>query len=220
MSTKESKERKDIVIVLDESGSMSVMGKEPVEAINMFLNEQKKLDIKGSTLTLYKFNTNVTKVYEDSKLEDFEKFSDYNPKGMTALYDAIGKAIEDKKDITNDVTFLIITDGENNSSKEYNRVNINNLVDKMKKENNWDFTFLGANQDSYKQGGSIGIKKCHNFQSAPMAYDRSISLGSPGCPPSLRRCGDIDEDYHDLGILKLVRSISADVSSKRSKSMS
>ena len=34
----------DIIIILDESGSMEVMGNEPIQAMNLFINKQKELE--------------------------------------------------------------------------------------------------------------------------------------------------------------------------------
>jgi hypothetical protein len=78
------------------------------------------------------------------------------PRGSTALFDAIGKTIEDLN-TDRDVVFVIITDGEENSSKTYKR-EANMKMIETQTETGWKFLFLAANQDAIKAGGSIGIK--------------------------------------------------------------
>lgn len=187
---------KDIVVVIDESGSMIDMGDEPKESINLFIEEQRDANVLGSRYSLYKFNTKVTEICVDKKLEEFVSFDNYKPGGMTALYDAMGKAITNK-DKSEDVVFLIITDGKDNSSIEYNKESIRILVKKMEEEYKWKFIFMGANQDSYAEGGNIGITNCYDFK--PEAY-KSLDDNIPG-------------------MIKLVRSISSDISAERSNTL-
>lgn len=149
----------DIIALLDSSGSMQTMGKEPVEAINNFIDEQKLANENG-TFSLWTFNTEVKKVIDDEPLTDVDHFSEYIPQGMTALHDSIGYAISTKltKNNTENVICLIVTDGQENSSKEYTGVQIKHLISKMEKEHNWKFIYLGANQDVVLMGENIGMK--------------------------------------------------------------
>lgn len=155
-----------IIILLDESGSMIVMDKELVDAINDFIKDQQTALSDDSTLTIWKFNTNCNKLYDNINLSEMKglKYSDFHPSGMTSLYDAIGKSITDKKD-DKDVICLIITDGVENSSQEFSGKQAKYLINKMETENNWKFMYLGANQDSFKEGENIGINtaRCANF---------------------------------------------------------
>jgi len=56
------------------------------------------------------------------------------------------------------VIFLIITDGYENASEEYTRPQIAKLV-KEQEKGNWEFMFLGANQDAIFTGQSLGMKR-------------------------------------------------------------
>jgi len=81
----------------------------------------------------------------------------FQPNGQTALLDAIGKtinSIESNED--NKVIVVIITDGEENSSIEFNKQKINEMISE-KKEKGWEFVFLGANQDAIQEAGKLGI---------------------------------------------------------------
>jgi hypothetical protein len=55
------------------------------------------------------------------------------------------------------VIFVVVTDGEENSSKEFSKARIKQMIDKRQKKDNWQFTFLGADQDAFAEGGGMGI---------------------------------------------------------------
>ena len=81
---------------------------------------------------------------------------EYYVRGSTALLDAIGKTITSlDKEIDNKVLFVIMTDGRENSSIEFSKTQISNMI----KNHSWEFIFIGADIDSYSEAGSIGIRK-------------------------------------------------------------
>lgn len=160
-----SEEKKDVVMdddlvhvkfVLDQSGSMEVMGKEPIQSLNNFIKEQKK---DGDFIfTLCFFNHDVTIVKDSvhsSTLEDFKE-EEYNPDGLTALFDAIGKTMCTGKE-SSKVIFIILSDGCENSSREYSRSMIKKIT-KEKESKGWKFIYLGANQDSYLESNKMGLR--------------------------------------------------------------
>lgn len=160
-----SQKTQDIICLLDESGSMNSMGPEPVQAINSFIKEQKTSVMDNATFTLYTFNDKVTKVFDDVPLQEMKEFTSYDPDSMTSLYDAIGEAIETKKKKgkTDGVICVILTDGHDNSSTKFTSTSIKKLISEMEKEHNWTFIYLGANQDAFEVGGSIGVTNCSQF---------------------------------------------------------
>jgi len=83
---------------------------------------------------------------------------------MTSLYDAIGKTLTSVCD--KNVMVLIQTDGFENSSQEYNQTAIKNLIS-SKEDLGWDFTFLGANIDTVKEGSKIGLSASKSIDFAP-----------------------------------------------------
>ena len=160
----------DIMIILDESGSMESMGKEPVQAVNKFIQDQQKtMGDDGATFSLWKFNSTVVKLIDDVPLQEVKEFTDFRPDQMTALYDAIGQAINNKtlKEKYDDVICVILTDGLDNQSKEFSSSSIRDLIKKMEDEHNWKFIYLGANQDAFSVGGGIGVTRCANYTCAP-----------------------------------------------------
>jgi hypothetical protein len=151
----------NIIIILDESSSMQIMNNEPVDSINSFVKEQNHTEKK---ITLWKFNNRVEKVWNEIPISQVENFKEYQPTGMTALYDAIGMAIEDKN-FTIDTICLIITDGFENSSQKYTHNIIKKQIKSMEKVNNWSFLYFGATEQIIKQGINLGLKQdnCTNF---------------------------------------------------------
>ena len=173
----------DIVIIIDESGSMTSMGREPVESLNSFIEEQKVAEnADDSRLSVWKFNTVAVQLLDNVPIKTAEKITDYSPGGMTALYDTIYQAIEKKRaesSVKRDVTVLIISDGINNVHIKRNKYELDILIKLMETKYNWKFIYLGANQDSQQVGGDIGITRCCNFdQAIPgslQAITRSVS---------------------------------------------
>ncbi len=165
----------DLIYILDESGSMDSMGKEPIQGVNDFVQEQKEALDDGATFTLIKFNNKVRYVYDDVPLSDVPVFSEkeYRPSGPTALLDAIGTAINTKKakKRNRNVAVVIMTDGQENASQTYrSRTQIKGMVEKVEKELNWKFVYQAANQDAFENGQRMGITNCTGYDYTPKAY--------------------------------------------------
>lgn len=153
-------DNKDIILLLDESGSMADMGDEPVQAVNTFIQDQQRI-CPESKLSILTFNTSVSTRVEKRKLSTLTKYDDFVPNGLTALYDAIGKAINDNRSVK-DMTVVIITDGKDNASHVYTRDQVRKMTSDMEK-NGWNFVYLGANQDAFAEGDNIGIHNCSGY---------------------------------------------------------
>jgi len=154
----------DITIVLDRSGSMLSVLDDAVNGFNQFIEDQKKVEGEA-TVTLVQFDTVHEVVYKGKKLEDVPSL-DLQPRGFTALLDAVGKAIaeigEHLKAMTEDdrpkqVIFVILTDGRENSSKEYSLQQVKQMIEHQTNVYKWQFVFLGANQDAIQVAGGMGI---------------------------------------------------------------
>ena len=158
----------DVVVVLDKSGSMASMGAEPKEALNLFISEQKKeMTDSNALFSLYLFNDKIEKTLVNTPLKDIQEITDYTPEGMTSLFDAVGQAITDKlnTDRNKNVTMVVITDGAENSSREYKtRDSVSKLVKKAETEFQWKVMFLGANIDAFSEGQSLSVSQNHCLQ--------------------------------------------------------
>ncbi len=166
----------NIRIVLDRSGSMSGSEKATINALNTYLNDLKRDNIKGfitlSTFDSVSIDTPINAV----KIEDLEAFNIdlLEPRGSTPLFDAIGLAIYSLQNIDtfsdDKKVLVIVTDGRENSSKEYNYQNISEMI-KEKEESGWLIIYLGADHDVFKQARSLNFN-----QKRIMKYSKKDSV--------------------------------------------
>jgi len=149
----------DIIVIMDESGSMSSMGSEPLQALNHFIEEQKKTD-PTSLFTLYLFSTEIRTPFLNIPLSEVPEVTDYKPKTMTALYDCVDLAITSKMatERKENVTVVIITDGMDNKSHTSGRT-IREKIANQESQHNWKFIYLAANQDAFSSAEHINISR-------------------------------------------------------------
>lgn len=158
------------VFILDDSLSMQSVKNETITGFNEFLSAQNA----ETVVSLFKFDGySVNNVYFKRNSRDTAKLSveTYDPKGSTNLLDAIGHviayvnkdlALRKRKD-RETVNIIILTDGEENSSRHYNNEAIKGLVS-ASEEKNWSYQFLGANIDAYHVGGHFGFSAHNTMQ--------------------------------------------------------
>jgi uncharacterized protein YegL len=167
------KDLAELIICLDESGSMNPVTDDTIGGVNTFIETHKNLP-GNAKLTLIKFDTKYNILYNGVDIQDVQPLNKatYSPGGMTALYDAIGKALDEvgkrydslkKKEKPGKVIFLIMTDGQENASMEYNIKNIKQSIEKRQKENAFEFIFMGADQDAWGAANSMGVLSAINY---------------------------------------------------------
>jgi hypothetical protein len=158
----------EIIAILDESGSMDTLTKDTIGGYNSFITKQKVLD-DVCYLTTYHFayEVGVKHFHVPIKEASLLTGDDYRPEGGTALLDAIGTAItevtsrisslppEEKPD---NVLFLIITDGEENSSKKFKKPDIQQLIKDKQDIDKWNFVYIGANVDEFAESQTLGLR--------------------------------------------------------------
>jgi uncharacterized protein YegL len=156
-----------IVFVVDRSGSMSSIAKDMEGGFRSFIEDQKKNNFGQCDVSLYQFDTEYDVVFENKDIQSEFKYT-LVPRGSTAMNDAIGKTINtvgetlskmNEADRPDRVLFVIVTDGEENASKEFTTKQVKELIDRQSNEYNWTFTYLGANQNAWAVGAAIGISK-------------------------------------------------------------
>jgi uncharacterized protein YegL len=156
----------DITLVVDRSGSMAHVKEDAEGGVNTFISEQGK-EPGEALLTLVQFDTEYEFLHKGMPIQQVPQY-ELIPRGMTALLDAVGKAINetgerlakiDEGDRPGLVIFVVMTDGQENSSKEFTKAQLKKMIEKQQNEFNWHFTFLGANQDAFTEAGGMGIHK-------------------------------------------------------------
>lgn len=144
----------DIVFILDRSGSMSGLESDTIGGYNGYLKGMKGKNARITTVLFddkYELITNRTPIKDVKKMDNKTYFT----RGSTALLDAIGKTIKNMDNTdSKKVLFIITTDGYENSSIEYNKSQIKEMI---LGHSNWEFIYLGADIDSYSEASSIGI---------------------------------------------------------------
>ena len=141
------------LIIVDESGSMSVIRKQAFAGMNETLQTvrsmQEKYPDTEQHVTLVTFDSDHTTWHYDNapalKTKDLD-WDAYRPGGATPLYDAMGKAISKTNaqiEEGDNVLVTVITDGEENSSVEWTLKMIRTMIEKLKKEH-WTFTLIGT----------------------------------------------------------------------------
>ena len=147
----------DIVFVLDRSGSMYGCQSDTIGGFNSIIEKQKEKGINARVTTVL-FNNKCKLLYKMKDLYEVEELTEkeYYVRGSTALLDAVGKTITDiENEVSDDVLFVITTDGYENASREYTRENIKKMIE----NHDWEFLFLGADIDAYGEAGHIGISQ-------------------------------------------------------------
>jgi hypothetical protein len=154
----------EIICIIDKSGSMSSIKSDAIGGFNEFLREQKEIE-DDTKITVNLFDSNFKKLYESLSINEAVELDDtnYRPSSMTALYDAIGKSINEAEDRfekngnPDRILVVILTDGMENRSQEYNQEGIFKMIEE-KSGKDWEFIFLAANQDAMKTAQSLNIK--------------------------------------------------------------
>lgn len=161
------KDLTEIVFILDESGSMSGLEKDTVGGFNSFIDRQR--NVEGEALVSAVLFSGSSKVlYDRTELSKIEPMTEamYCPGGCTALLDAVGNAVNHirtihkyarEEDLPEKTVFVITTDGEENSSREFTYRKVKELIEKQQKDCGWEFLFLGANIDAGEEASKIGI---------------------------------------------------------------
>jgi len=154
-----------IVFVVDRSGSMSKIKSDMEGGFKTFIAEQKKAKLGKCDVSVYQFDDHYEAVFENKDIADVPEYN-LIPRNMTALYDAVGKTINTvgdqlaklhEDDRPDRVMMVIITDGLENSSQEFTAQKVQELVKQQTNKYNWQFTYLGSNQDAWAVGGTLGI---------------------------------------------------------------
>lgn len=159
----------EIAYLLDRSGSMEPLREAAVTAFNDFLRVQ--LDVPGDArLTLVQFDDAYEVPVAALPVQEVPQLTaaTYEPRGSTALLDAIGRTILDfdrrlagvaAADQPGKVIFAIFTDGFENASREFTAGRIGDLIREHREAKGWEFLFLAANQDAIATAAALHMDK-------------------------------------------------------------
>jgi len=161
------------LIILDESGSMGCIKRQAVEGVNETFNTIRQSQLSNedqehivSFITFDSQRTNT--IYDNTPIKDVKNITsdDYNPCACTPLYDAMGFALTNLRTKVSQqdlVLVTIITDGYENASREFTGRAIKALVDELRQQHDWIFTYIGANHDVEKVAENLGMSNFMSF---------------------------------------------------------
>jgi hypothetical protein len=157
-----------IAFVVDRSGSMESIRDDTIGGINTFLKDQKA-DPENVLYTYAQFDNVYEVVHDTIPISDAPLLdrSTFVPRSMTALLDAMGKTInrvssyvaaQPDNEKPEKIILVIVTDGLENASREFNRGAINELVKAKQDNEGWEIVYLAANQNAIAEARGYGIK--------------------------------------------------------------
>lgn len=171
-----------------------------ISGFNCFLREQKAAG-DNATLTLVQFDTESTDVVHESKpileVPDLNE-NTFQPRGGTPLLDALGQTIDStgralaaipESTRPDKVVFVVITDGQENSSHRFSKTRIKEMIEHQSSKYNWKFVYLGANQDAFDEAGGVGIGVAQAANYAPARMKVAFAATAVNVA-NYRRSGD------------------------------
>lgn len=149
----------NVIFVLDKSGSMESVIDATISGFNEYIGTlQKDTDIEY-VFSLTLFDTSIQYPYRNINIKEVKPLDkdSYQPNGGTALYDAVCRTLVGGADLSQKTLVVIMTDGEENSSKTYTQDHFKDMVEMLKKTEHVSFVFLGANQNAWANAAKWGF---------------------------------------------------------------
>ncbi|NLL49224.1 MAG: VWA domain-containing protein [Firmicutes bacterium] len=198
----------ELVFVLDKSGSMTGLEADTIGGYNSMLEKQRQ--IQGEcVVTTVLFDHGYELLHDRINIQAVEPMTEeqYQVGGSTALLDALGMSLSkiakaqqntSPKFRAEKVMFVIITDGEENSSREYSLDKIKKLVEQRKSQDGWEFVFLGANIDAIETAGRYGIspERAQSFHADQAGVELNFSVMSEAVA-EFRQHGALSDDWKE-----------------------
>jgi len=208
----------ELVFILDKSGSMSGLEHDTIGGFNSMLDRQKN-ETGDALVTTVLFDNQYEILHDRMSMRNVNSITEkeYYVGGTTALLDAlgrtinrIGKAISEtyEADRPSKVVFVIITDGMENSSREFTYRKIKDMIDHQKTKYSWDFMFLGANIDAVETASKFGISEdraanfCSDSEGTSLNYkavSEAVSNFRKGKTVDSSWKSEIEKDYQKRG---------------------
>ena len=198
----------ELVFILDKSGSMGGLETDTIGGYNSMLAKQQEVEGECHITTVL-FDNNYELLHDRIDIKAVSPISEkeYQVGGSTALLDAIGRTIHKignaQKHTADDyraekVMFVIITDGEENSSREYSAEKIKAQIERQKEKYGWEFIFLGANIDAIETAGRFGISadRAQNYHADSEGVELNFRIMSEAVA-KYRECSEISKGWNN-----------------------
>lgn len=205
------KDQSHITVILDRTGSMMEIRDDVIGGFNAFLAEQQAASTPA-TFTLVQFDSQdpYEVLHHDRPIAEVTPLTpeQYLPRASTPLYDAMGRGILDlesriakqpEAERPSRIIFVVVTDGAENASREFDRAAITKLVD-ARKAAGWDFVFLSADMEAFHDAGAVGIDYSSRlaFQKSSRGNDAAWAAASSKIKARILGAADkVEFDDHD-----------------------
>jgi len=158
----------NLVFIIDKSGSMYPSTEDVIGGFNRIVEEQKAIKEGKVTVSLYTFNEKVTEEYLGVDINDIKKF-EYAAGGSTAMNDGIGTGIykvgqwlhkkdENGEEMPGKTLVVVMTDGMENSSREYTLKQVQEMIKEQTDKYSWEFMYQGTDITTSKTADELGFK--------------------------------------------------------------
>lgn len=198
----------ELVFILDKSGSMGGLESDTIGGYNTMLKKQQTVEGECHITTVL-FDNNCELLHDRIDIKAVSPITEkeYQVGGSTALLDAIGKAINKianaQRHTADDyraekVMFIITTDGEENSSREYGSDKIKEQIEHQKAKYGWEFIFLGANIDAVQTASRFGIApdRAQNYHADSDGVELNFRVMSKAVT-TYRECAVMPDGWND-----------------------
>lgn len=155
----------DITLIVDKSGSMRSTQSDAEGGINLFVESQKQAAGEAK-FSLVEFDTCYRMLYQGADIQSVKPYH-MTPGGNTALLDALGRSIDEagarlaampESERPGLVVFVVVTDGQENASREYTRAQVRDMVQHQQNVYSWRFVYLGSDLSTFQEAGSLGFR--------------------------------------------------------------
>lgn len=194
-----------VLFIQDRSGSMNDNWAETLQGFKTYVDELKKgakEDGVDYDLSLTTFDTLMDSPLVKKPIEEIDAniLAAYGPRGGTALWDAVGSTIQGL-DVTSyeKILCVIVTDGYENSSREWDKLKINKLIDEKLKAGNWTFTYMGTQPETWSDSATMGTGMAaatnYNPAMARQSYIATAGATRAFGASSMRTSSNIHKDF-------------------------
>jgi uncharacterized protein YegL len=197
-----------VLFVIDSSGSMGPKATDVRGGFNSYMSTLREDTKSAYRLTAVTFDTQVKTLFTDMPLAEVPQLdsSNYRPGGNTALYDALGVSLdeltgaicrEDHPYGTDRTLVIVMTDGQENSSRRFTKQQVSDGIKSREAAGNWTFVYLGADQDAWAASEGLGFAagnvRAYAASATPAMFRRvarSTMRFSASMAPQSRDFGD------------------------------